>query len=213
LQSVTLHTNLGDLKVELFCEQAPRAAENFLALCASGYYDGTVFHRLIKGFMIQGGARARHRAAAPPHPALLSAAGGRLPPPAERQRRRPRSASLRRLPRAARAGDPTGTGKGGRSIYNTPNGKFGDEIRDELKHAKRGTLSMANSGPNTNGSQFFFSFKPQPHLNGKYTVFGQVIDGLDTLDKMEKVPVDGADRPKQELRIQRVTIHANPLAG
>ena len=133
-------------------------------------------------------------------------------PPVERQAA-DRALPLYPPPLPRNAGDPTGTGKGGRSIYNTPNGKFGDEIRDELKHAKRGTLSMANSGPNTNGSQFFFSFKPQPHLNGKYTVFGQAIDGLDTLDKIEKVPADGADRPKQELRIQRITIHANPLAG
>lgn len=111
------------------------------------------------------------------------------------------------------AGDPTGTGKGGKSIFPTPNGKFNDEITDALKHTKRGIVSMANSGPNTNGSQFFICYKAQAHLNGKYTVFGQVIDGLDTLDKMEKVPVDAGDRPKQELRINRVTTHANPLAG
>lgn len=111
------------------------------------------------------------------------------------------------------AGDPTGTGKGGKSIYPTPNGKFPDEINDALKHNKRGIVSMANSGPNTNGSQFFILYKPQTHLNGKYTVFGQIIDGNDTLDKMEKVPVDAGDRPKQELRINRITIHANPLAG
>lgn len=110
-------------------------------------------------------------------------------------------------------GDPTGTGKGGKSIYPTPNGRFNDEINDNLKHSKRGIVSMANSGPNTNGSQFFILYKAQAHLNGKYTVFGQVIDGLDTLDKMEKVPVDAQDRPKQELRINRVTMHANPIAG
>lgn len=72
---------------------------------------------------------------------------------------------------------------------------------------------LSNSGPNSNGSQFFLTYKAHSHLNGKYTVFGQVIDGMDTLDKMEKVPVDGQDRPKQELRINRVTMHANPLAG
>lgn len=112
----------------------------------------------------------------------------------------------------APSGDPTGTGKGGRSIYNTPTGKFPDEIRDDLKHNKRGVVSMANSGPNTNGSQFFISFKSQPHLNGKYTIFAQVIDGLDTLDKLEKVPAIN-DKPQQELRITRVTMHANPMAG
>ena len=109
-------------------------------------------------------------------------------------------------------GDPTGTGKGGRSIYATPNGKFSDEIVDALKHSKRGVLSMANSGPNTNGSQFFITYKAAAHLNGRYTVFGHAIDGLETLDKMERVPADAADRPKQELRVNRVTIHANPFA-
>jgi cyclophilin family peptidyl-prolyl cis-trans isomerase len=74
----------------------------------------------------------------------------------------------------APTGDPTGTGKGGKSIYATPNGKFPDEISDALKHSKRGVVSMANSGPNTNGSQFFVMYKAQAHLNGKYTVFGQV---------------------------------------
>lgn len=116
--SVTLHTTLGNIKLELYCEEVPRTATNFLALCASGYYDDTIFHRNIRGFMIQGG-------------------------------------------------DPTGTGKGGRSIYDdSPNGKFNDEIVDVLKHSRRGVVSMANSGPNTNGSQFFITYKAQPHLNG-----------------------------------------------
>ncbi|PNH03678.1 Peptidyl-prolyl cis-trans isomerase-like 3, partial [Tetrabaena socialis] len=91
-------------------------------------------------------------------------------------------------------GDPTGTGKGGRSIYPTPSGKFPDEIVESLKHAKRGMVSMANSGPNTNGSQFFITYKPHAHLNGKYTIFGQ-------------------DRPRTDIKINKVTIHANPLAG
>ncbi|KAF3494445.1 hypothetical protein DY000_02058417 [Brassica cretica] len=124
--SVTLHTNLGDIKCEIFCDEVPKGAENFLALCASGYYDGTIFHRNIKGFMIQGG-------------------------------------------------DPTGTGKGGTSIWAK---KFNDEIRDSLKHNARGMLSMANSGPNTNGSQFFITYAKQPHLNGLYTIFGKVIHGI-----------------------------------
>ncbi|KAI3426947.1 hypothetical protein D9Q98_006891 [Chlorella vulgaris] len=161
--SVTLHTTHGDIKVELFCEDAPRSAENFLALAASGYYDGTIFHRNIKAFMVQGG-------------------------------------------------DPTGTGKGGRSIYSTANGKFPDELVDHLKHNKRGILSMANSGPNTNGSQFFITYKAHPHLNGKYTIFGQVIDGMDVLDRMEKVPTGPNDRPLQEMKLTGCTIHANPLA-
>uniref|UniRef100_A0A0P4WRK9 Peptidyl-prolyl cis-trans isomerase n=1 Tax=Scylla olivacea TaxID=85551 RepID=A0A0P4WRK9_SCYOL len=136
--SVTLHTDVGDIKIELFCEQCPKTCENFLALCASGYYNGNLFHRNIKGFMIQ-------------------------------------------------TGDPTGTGKGGQSIWGK---KFEDEVRDDLKHSTRGTVSMANSGPNSNGSQFFISYCPQPHLDLKYTVFGKVIDGLDVVDELEKLPVN-----------------------
>ena len=126
--SVVLKTTLGDLKVELYCEEVAKTCGNFLALAASGYYDGTLFHRNIKGFMVQGG-------------------------------------------------DPTGTGRGGKSIYPTANGKFEDEIVDRLKHAERGVLSMANSGPNTNGSQFFLTYAKMPHLNGKYTIFGRLIGG------------------------------------
>lgn len=102
IQAVTLHTNFGQVKLELYIDHAPKACQNFLALCASGYYDDTQFHRNIRGFMIQGG-------------------------------------------------DPTGTGRGGRSIFDTPNGKFEDEIVASLKHDKTGVVSMANSGPNTNG--------------------------------------------------------------
>ncbi|KAL2233987.1 UNVERIFIED_CONTAM: Peptidyl-prolyl cis-trans isomerase CYP18-1 [Sesamum indicum] len=136
-------------------------SSNFLALCASGYYDGTIFHRNIKGFMIQGG-------------------------------------------------DPTNTGKGGTSIWGK---KFNDEIRESLKHNARGILSMANSGPNTNGSQFFITYGKQPHLNGLYTIFGKVIHGFEILDIMEKAQTGPGDRPLMEIRINRITIHANPLAG
>uniref|UniRef100_A0A0A0L4C8 Peptidyl-prolyl cis-trans isomerase n=2 Tax=Cucumis sativus TaxID=3659 RepID=A0A0A0L4C8_CUCSA len=159
--SVTLHTNLGDIKCEIFCDEVPKSAENFLALCASGYYDGTIFHRNIKGFMIQGG-------------------------------------------------DPTGTGKGGTSIWGK---KFNDEIKESLKHNARGILSMANSGANTNGSQFFITYAKQPHLNGLYTIFGRVIHGFEVLDIMEKTQTGPGDRPLAEIRLNRVTIHANPLAG
>lgn len=158
--SVTLHTNLGDIKCEIACDEVPKASENFLALCGSGYYDGTIFHRNIKGFMIQGG-------------------------------------------------DPTGSGKGGNSIWGK---KFSDEIRDSLKHNARGVLSMANSGPNTNGSQFFITYGKQPHLNGLYTIFGRVIHGFEVLDIMEKTQTGPGDRPLAEIRLNRVTIHANPLA-
>eukprot|EP00386_Alphamonas_edax_P009909 GDKI01032404.1.p2 GENE.GDKI01032404.1~~GDKI01032404.1.p2 ORF type:complete len:167 (+),score=42.27 GDKI01032404.1:112-612(+) len=159
--AVTLKTNLGDMKAELFCQQAPRTCKNFLALCAAGYYNGTKFHRNIKGFMVQGG-------------------------------------------------DPTGTGKGGESIY----GKyFDDEFAGTLKHDRRGILSMANQGvPNSNGSQFFFTYSRQPHLNGVYTVFGRLIDGLDTLDKFEKEPVNEKNKPQRPIVIESVIIHANPIA-
>lgn len=115
-----MHTDVGDIKIELFCEDCPRTCENFLALCASEYYDKSLFHRNIKGFIVQ-------------------------------------------------TGDPTGTGKGGNSIWNR---KFEDEFKDNLKHTDRGMLSMANSGPNTNASQFFFTYAAQPQLDLKYTLFG-----------------------------------------
>ncbi|XP_037535953.1 peptidyl-prolyl cis-trans isomerase-like 3 [Nematolebias whitei] len=160
--AVTLHTDLGDLKIELFCERAPKSCENFLALCASGFYNGCVFHRNIKGFMVQ-------------------------------------------------TGDPTGTGKGGTSIWGR---KFEDEFSEHLKHNVRGVVSMANNGPNTNGSQFFFTYAKQPHLDMKYTVFGKIIDGLETLDELEKQPVNEKTfRPLTDNRIKDVTIHANPFAG
>ncbi|CAE6443424.1 unnamed protein product [Rhizoctonia solani] len=148
--SVTLHTSLGDLKIEVFCEAVPKAAENFLALCASGAYDGCIFHRNIKGFMIQ-------------------------------------------------TGDPTGTGKGGQSIWGKP---FGDEIRATLKFNARGIVAMANSGPDTNKAQFFFTYAKQSHLDAKYTIFGKVIDGADTtLDAMERVAVNEKNRPLHEIKI------------
>ncbi len=158
--AVTLKTSLGDLKIELFCDLAPRTCKNFLALAASGKYDGTKFHRCIKGFMIQGG-------------------------------------------------DPTGTGKGGESIY----GKyFDDEIVDALKHDRRGILSMASKGPNKNGSQFFITFDKQPHLNNVSTIFGAVIHGFPTLDAMEQTQTDEKDRVLGNITIESVKIHANPFA-
>ncbi|CAK9085286.1 unnamed protein product [Durusdinium trenchii] len=158
--ALTIKTNLGPLKVELFCAQTPKTCKNFLALAASGYYDNTNFHRNIKGFMIQGG-------------------------------------------------DPTGTGKGGQSIYG---GYFEDEFVSTLKHERRGCLSMVNTGPNTNGSQFFITYSRQPHLNGVYTTFGRLIDGLDTLDKMEKEPINAKNRPMRPIKIESIIIHANPIA-
>eukprot|EP00118_Oscarella_pearsei_P026535 m.310054 g.310054 ORF g.310054 m.310054 type:complete len:113 (+) comp49354_c0_seq1:262-600(+) len=108
-------------------------------------------------------------------------------------------------------GDPTGTGKGGASIWNR---KFEDEISETMKHSSRGTVSMANGGPDTNGSQFFMTYAKQPHLDGKYTVFGKVIHGFETLDDLEKVPSDEkTHRPKTEIRLRTIKIHANPFAS
>ncbi|KAB5582679.1 peptidyl-prolyl cis-trans isomerase [Coniochaeta sp. 2T2.1] len=165
--SVTLHTTLGPLKIEVFCESVPKTAENFLALCASGYYDSSPFHRLIPSFMVQTGGPANPT---PDNP------------------------------------------KGGRSIYG---GTFEDEIRPALRHSGRGIVSMANKGPATNGSQFFVLFDKAPHLDGLNTVFGKLIgdDSLETLAKIEKLEVDKKHRPKETVRIERVTVHANPLAG
>ncbi|KAF1830602.1 cyclophilin-like protein [Decorospora gaudefroyi] len=164
--SVTLHTTLGPLKLEIFCEAVPKTAENFLALCASDFYTASPFHRLIPNFMIQTGAPAT---------------------------------------------DPKS--KASTSIYDTPNQLFEDEIRPALRHNARGIVSMANKGPGTNGSQFFITFAPAPHLDGKNTVFGKVLEGWEVLEDMEKVAVDKKSRPQERIAIEKVTIHANPLAG
>eukprot|EP00075_Anas_platyrhynchos_P001088 XP_005014595.2 peptidyl-prolyl cis-trans isomerase-like 3 isoform X3 [Anas platyrhynchos] len=104
----------------------------------------------------------------------------------------------------------TGTGKGGNSIWGK---KFEDEFSEYLKHSVRGVVSMANNGPNTNGSQFFITYGKQPHLDMKYTVFGKVIDGLESLDELEKLPVNEKTyRPLNDVRIKDITIHANPFA-
>ncbi|KPI38042.1 Peptidyl-prolyl cis-trans isomerase-like 3 [Cyphellophora attinorum] len=173
--SVTLHTTHGDIKIEVFCESVPRTAENFLALCASGAYEGTPFHRVIKDFMAQGGDTS------------LSSST---------------NAEMR-------------TTKGGTSIWNE---YFDDEIKiPALRHSSRGMVSMANKGPSTNGSQFFIIFKESPHLDGKNTVFGRVIAGAEeggTLDRIEEVEVDKKYRPKGEkIVVERVTMHANPMAS
>jgi len=126
--TATIETNKGDLVLELFAGDVPRTVDNFVTLARDGFYDGLTFHRVIPGFMAQGGC-------------------------------------------------PIGDGTGG------PDYRFDDEITDH-KHGT-GALSMANSGPNTNGSQFFITYEPQPHLDGKHTVFGQLTEGMDVLESLE----------------------------
>ncbi|VDK81584.1 unnamed protein product [Onchocerca ochengi] len=123
---VALETSMGMICIELYWDHAPKTCKNFAELARRGYYNGTIFHRIIADFMIQGG-------------------------------------------------DPTGTGRGGASIYGD---RFPDEIHDDLKHTGAGVISMANTGPNTNGSQFFITLAPTQHLDGKHTIFGRVAAGM-----------------------------------
>lgn len=177
---VTIKTNHGDIKIQLFPEQAPMTVENFVRLAQKGYYDKTIFHRVISDFMIQGG-------------------------------------------------DPKGNGTGGTSIWNH---LFEDEFSRELFNL-RGALSMANSGPNTNGSQFFIvqnknmpkryikQMEPAgypkeiihaykqggtPWLDGRHTVFGQVIDGMEVVDEIAKVKKDKMDKPLEDVVINTIDI-------
>ena len=139
--TATFKIESGEFKIELFDDEAPLTVENFVKLARSGYYDDTTFHRVLQGFMAQGG-------------------------------------------------DPTGTGTGG------PGYRFGDEFSDR-KHDSPGTLSMANAGPGTNGSQFFITFVPTPHLDGAHTVFGKVIEGLDVVMNI-RLRDPGVDRQPGE---------------
>ena len=164
--TVTLRTTKGDITLELFEQRAPRTVENFLGLATGeiewsdpdtgetrtdSLYEGTIFHRIIGDFMIQGG-------------------------------------------------DPEGTGEGG------PGYTFDDEFHEDLNHDKAGILSMANRGPDTNGSQFFITLGPQPHLDGKHAVFGHVIDGMDVVEEIGRVPTDRNDKPMQDIEIESVDI-------
>jgi peptidyl-prolyl cis-trans isomerase B (cyclophilin B) len=136
--TATIETGKGDIVLELFADDVPITVNNFVFLAREGFYDGTTFHRIIAGFMAQGG-------------------------------------------------DPTGTGRGG------PGYKFADEFTDHT-HVT-GALSMANAGPNTNGSQFFITYTPQPHLDGRHSVFGQLKDGMNVLEAL-----------RQDETIVRITI-------
>lgn len=151
---VVLETNQGDITIKLFPESAPKACENFTGLVEQGYYNGLIFHRVIKKFMVQGG-------------------------------------------------DPTGTGRGGQSLWGNP---FEDETTPDLTFDKPGILAMANAGPNTNGSQFFITTAATPWLNGKHTIFGKVITGYDVVQKIENTPKGENDRPIEEQKIIKAYI-------
>lgn len=151
------HTTMGDITVELYKTDAPNTVNNFVKLSSQGFYDGLLFHRVIKSFMIQGG-------------------------------------------------DPKGDGTGG------PGYQFDDEPTDHKIVA--GTLAMANSGPNTNGSQFFIvTEQAQTHLDGKYNVFGKVLSGLDIAVKISEVAVDGNDKPIEDVKINSIEIQSRKLAA
>jgi peptidyl-prolyl cis-trans isomerase A (cyclophilin A) len=163
----TLHTNRGDVRVELYDERAPRTVANFVGLAtgdrpwddpetgdrrADPLYDDVAFHRVIDEFMIQGG-------------------------------------------------DPTETGRGG------PGYQFDDEFHDDLTHDGPGVLSMANSGPDTNGSQFFVTLAATPHLDGRHAVFGRVVEGMDVVEEIGGLPTGRNDGPMQEAALESVTVH------
>jgi len=155
-----ISTSLGDLNVELLPEYAPRAVWNFVKLAQKGYYSHTIFHRNIKGFMIQGG-------------------------------------------------DPTGTGRGGQSIWGKP---FEDEFEGPERHNARGVLSMANKGKGTNTSQFFITYRAVPHLDRKHTIFARVVGGLDTtLRSMEVAEVGEKDKPVDDIEILDVVVFVDPF--
>ena len=153
----TIETNHGTIRFELLEQDAPKTTENFIRLAERGYYDGVIFHRVIKGFMIQGG-------------------------------------------------DPTGTGRGGESAWG---GRFNDEINrsSDLYRGPyaKGTVAMANAGPNTNGSQFFIMHADYP-LPPSYTKFGRVVEGQEVVDKIATTQTDRGDRPTSDVRMERVTI-------
>lgn len=161
----TLHTSHGDIEVELFEGRAPRTVENFVGLATGDIewedrtgdvrddplYSDVRFHRVIEGFMIQGG-------------------------------------------------DPTETGRGG------PGYSFDDEFHPDLRHDGPGVLSMANSGPDTNGSQFFITLDAQPHLDDRHSVFGRVIDGMEVVETIGSVPTDRNDKPKEDVVLKSVDV-------
>ena len=155
-----ISTNHGAINLELLPEFAPKAVWNFTQLSKKGYYDGVLFHRNIRNFMLQGG-------------------------------------------------DPTGTGKGGASIWDK---NFADEFDGPLSHDARGVVSMANKGKNTNSSQFFITYRPCKHLDRKHTIFARVVGGTETLSAIENVPVSETEkRPLEDVRMEEVVVFVDPF--
>jgi cyclophilin family peptidyl-prolyl cis-trans isomerase len=138
--SALFRTDAGEFEIELYADKAPKTVNNFVFLAREGFYNGVTFHRVIPGFMAQGG-------------------------------------------------DPTGSGRGG------PGYQFADEFHPALRHNAPGILSMANAGPGTNGSQFFITFSPTPHLDNRHTVFGRVIKGMDVVLSIPERDPARATRP------------------
>ena len=158
---MVIETNRGTVEVELFPKAAPLACENFIRLAEKGYYNGVIFHRVIKDFMVQGG-------------------------------------------------DPTGTGRGGESIWGK---SFKDECTPELKFDKSGIMAMANAGPNTNGSQFFITTVSTPWLNGNHTIFGKVVKGYDVVEKIESVPTSKDGKPLKQQEILKAYLRRGDEKG
>ncbi|HEY9583409.1 MAG TPA: peptidylprolyl isomerase [Candidatus Paceibacterota bacterium] len=154
MNTITIETNKGNIFFETYPDDAPKTVENFVTLANKGFYNGVIFHRVIKDFMIQGG-------------------------------------------------DPTGTGRGG------PGYAFADELNPNTESYKdgykRGVVAMANAGPNTNGSQFFIMHKDTP-LPHSYTIFGKVISGMDVVDTIANVPVDGNNKPLENIIINKIIV-------
>ncbi|MDR1039616.1 MAG: peptidylprolyl isomerase [Deltaproteobacteria bacterium] len=157
-QTVVFDTTMGTFEAELYNDLAPKTAGNFASLVERKFYDGTIFHRVIDGFMIQGG-------------------------------------------------DPEGRGSGG------PGYTIDDEFGEGLKHDAAGILSMANSGPNTGGSQFFVTLAPTPWLDGKHAIFGHVTSGMDVVESIGKVRTSAGDRPATEVKINSIVIKEGPEAA
>lgn len=151
---------MGEIDIELWTKEAPKACRNFIQLCMEGYYNGTIFHRVVKGFIAQGG-------------------------------------------------DPDGNGTGGESIYGET---FKDEFHSRLRFVRRGLVAMANSGPNDNGSQFFFTLGATPELQNKHTLFGKVTgDTIYNMIKLEDGIIEADERPKYPHRIIKTVVLNNPF--